>query len=167
MRQTLLDKITALVEPLVTSMGLQLWGIRLNLNSREHGLVQIFVDSEEGVSADQCGELIDMISPALDVEDLIAGAYNLEVSSPGMDRLIFTLEQARMFVGQEVRAQLQIPVESRKRITGVLEQVADEGDMLTISEEGHSYTLSFENLQSLRVVPTFPKKGAKSPQSAS
>ncbi|MCR5535961.1 MAG: ribosome maturation factor RimP [Succinivibrio sp.] len=167
MHQTLLEQITKLVEPLVSSMGLQLWGIRLNLSSREHGLVQIFVDSDEGVSADQCGELIDMISPALDVEDLISGAYNLEVSSPGMDRLLFTLEQARQYVGQEVRAQLQLPVESRKRITGLLEQVSDTDDMLTIREEERSYTLSFANIQSLRVVPTFPQKGAKSPKSAS
>ncbi len=167
MHQTLLEQITRLVEPLVNAMGLTLWGIRLNLSSKEHGLVQIFVDSEDGVSADQCGELLDLISPALDVEDLIAGAYNLEVSSPGMDRLIFTLEQAAGFIGQMVRVQLQLPVESRKRITGVLQEVGVDESLVTVEEDGHSYVLSFANIQSLRVVPTFPKKGAKSPNGAS
>ena len=99
MAGTIEEKVAELVTPLVESMDLT--GLRLR-GGNDHAMWQVFVDSEQGVSADKCGELMDVLSPALDAADLIAPKYTLEVSSPGLDRILFTLEQAKAYTGKTV-----------------------------------------------------------------
>ncbi|MBO6257866.1 MAG: ribosome maturation factor RimP [Succinivibrio sp.] len=163
---TVEEKVQELVEPLIVSMGLQLWGIRFR-SGHDHASLQIYVDAKDGVSADQCGDVVDMLSPALDAADLIAPAYTLEVSSPGLDRILFNLDQCRQYLGQEVKAELRIPCDGRRKLDGMLQNVTDDG-MITIKEgEGQEFTVAFANVSVARLVPVFPKKGTKSPRSAS
>ena len=71
MAGTIEEKVTELVTPLVESMDVKVWGIRYR-GGNDHAVLQVFIDSEEGVSADKCGEIMDVLSPALDAADLIA-----------------------------------------------------------------------------------------------
>jgi ribosome maturation factor RimP len=157
------DKVREVAQPLIDSMGLKLWGIRFR-GGRDHAVLQIFVEGENGVDADSCGQLADLLSPALDVADPIGSAYTLEVSSPGMDRLLFTKEQASAYVGSVVKAELRMAQEGRKRLKGELTGVSADG-LVTIAEEGAGpCEVAFSNIAALRLVPSFNDGGAKAPK---
>ena len=159
MAGTVEERVREAVAPLVESMGLELWGIRYR-GGRDHGVLQIFVESEDGVSADTCGQLADLISPALDVADPIGPAYTLEVSSPGLDRIIFTQEQAARYVGTKVKAELRIPQDGRRRLLGILKSAG--GGMASIEEEGGTVIeAAFSNIALMRAVPVFKNNTKK------
>ena len=114
--------ITDLAAPLAASLGLELWGVELAFSGR--GLVRVFVESENGVSVDQCAELSRLLGLSLDVEDLIPGAYVLEVSSPGLERTFFTEAQLARAVGQRVEITLHEPQPAwpgRRKFRGLLQ----------------------------------------------
>ncbi len=164
MAGTVEERVREAVAPLVESMGLELWGIRYR-GGRDHGVLQIFVESEDGVSADTCGQLADLISPALDVADPIGPAYTLEVSSPGLDRIIFTQEQAARYVGTKVKAELRIPQDGRRRLLGILKSAG--GGMASIEEEGGAVIeAAFSNIAFMRAVPVFKNNTKKAPAGA-
>ncbi|MGN1280432.1 MAG: ribosome maturation factor RimP [Succinivibrio sp.] len=166
MSGTIEEKVTELVTPLVESLDLKVWGIRFR-GGNDHAMLQVFVDSEEGVSADKCGELMDVLSPALDTADLISPKYTLEVSSPGLDRILFTLEQAQAYTGKTVKAELRIPTQGRKKLQGVLEEVTDDG-MLKINDKLSGVVeVAFSNISTARLVPEFPDNNKKAPKSLS
>ena len=166
MAGTIEEKVTELVTPLVESMDVKVWGIRYR-GGNDHAVLQVFIDSEEGVSADKCGEIMDVLSPALDAADLIAPKYTLEVSSPGLDRILFTLEQTRAYVGETVKAELRMPTQGRHKLPGILENVSDDG-MLKINDKvSGEIEVAFSNISTARVVPEFPQNNKKAPRSAS
>lgn len=160
MAGTIEDNIRELVSPLIESMGLEVWGIRYR-GGRDHALLQIFIDSAEGVNADQCGDVTNMLSPALDAADLIAPAYTLEVSSPGLDRILFTREQAASYVGSEVKAELRLPVQGRRKVSGELVSVDEDGFLHVNDKLQGPLTIAFENIALMRVVPVFASGGIK------
>ena len=103
-----------------------------------------------------CADVTNLISPALDAEDIIAPAYVLEVSSPGLDRILFNEKQASLYIDKEVSAELRLPFEGRKKFSGKLLKV--EGDEIVLDDKLSGETeLSFSNIQTLRVIPSFEK----------
>ena len=165
MAGTVEERVREIVSPLIESMGLELWGIRYR-GGRDHGVLQIFVDSEDGVNADKCGELADLISPALDVADPIGPAYTLEVSSPGMDRILFTRDQALRYVGELVKAELRIPQDGRRRIQGTLNGIGDDGMVVIEEDGGAQIEAAFSNIAVMRAVPVFKQNSKKAPEGA-
>lgn len=154
MAGTIEDKIKDLVLPLITAQGAELWGVRYR-GGRDHALLQIFIDKEGGADVDLCGDITALISPALDAADLIAPAYTLEVSSPGLDRILFTKEQASGCVGTVVRAEVRIPVQGRRKFKGVLTAFAEDGTCTINDALAGEVRLAFENIALMRVVPDF------------
>ena len=84
------QKIEALLEPTIEALGFELWGLEY-LSQGRHTLLRLYIDGENGVTVDNCAEVSRHVSGVLDVEDPITGEYTLEVSSPGVDRLLFRL----------------------------------------------------------------------------
>ena len=166
MAGTIEEKVLELVAPLVESFDLSVWGIRFH-GGNDHATLQVFVDSDEGVSADKCGELMDVISPALDAADLIGPKYMLEVSSPGLDRILFTLEQAKKYVGSQIKAELRIPTQGRHKLQGLLTEVTDDGLLKIQDKISYLMEVAFTNISVARVVPEFPSNNKKAPKSAS
>ena len=149
----LIQRLTELADPLARSMGLALWGIELAFGGRS--LVRVFVESAapaplateggasedggetpegavqaQGVTVEQCAELSRLLGLSLDVEDLVPGAYVLEVSSPGLDRIFFTEEQLARAVGQAVDVTLAEPLEGfpgRRKFRGLLREAPSAG----------------------------------------
>lgn len=155
MAGSLEQKLQELVEPIVQSYGLTLWGLRYRVgNSNAH--LQIFVEGENGVDAEACGEITNALSPLLDTADLIDPAYILEVSSPGMDRILFNLSQVKASVGQVVSVNLKIATEGRRKIEGQLKAVSDDGT-LTIADKNlrSDVLVAFENVSLARIVPDY------------
>ena len=149
---TLEQKLQELVQGSVEDLGCELWGIECQRVSR-YLTVRLFIDKEGGVTVEDCADVSRQVSAVLDVEDPIADKYNLEVSSPGLDRPLFTLAQYARYVGQEILLHLRIPVADRRKWHGQLAKI--ENDMITLIVEGKEQILAFGNIQKANVVPKF------------
>src|SRR5699024_5159739 len=106
-------------------MGFELWGLELQAQGKNSRLV-IYIDSPDGITVDHCADVSRQISGILDVEDPISGQYQLEVSSPGMERPLFTLEQFRQYAGSIVTLRLRAPYDGRRKFKGLLAGVEDD-----------------------------------------
>ena len=116
--QNLLD----LFEPEITAMGFELLGIELIKNGHI-SLLRVYIDKFKGVNIDDCVLVSQQLIGLLDVKDPIKGQYNLEVSSPGIDRPLFTDEQLKKYIGHIVMIKLREKYRGKRKITGVLEVV--------------------------------------------
>ena len=96
------------------------------------------------------------VGDILDVEDFSQNAYTLEVSSPGMDRILFKAEQYNAHVGEQVDVRLNFPFEGRKKFIGLLAGIEDNSAVVQVDTD--EYVLPIENIQKARIVPTFETK---------
>jgi ribosome maturation factor RimP len=139
-----------LLGPVVGAMGYELLGIEQFARGRDT-LLRLYIDSETGIRLEDCVRVSDQVAGVLDVNDPIKGSYHLEVSSPGFDRPLFTLDHFRRFTGQVVRLNLHDKVAGRRKITGEITSVSDDG--VEISMEGVVYQIAAENIDKARLVP--------------
>ncbi len=145
-------QIEELIVPTVEALGAYVWGVEY-LNLGRKSLLRIFVEREEGVSVDLCAEVSRHVSDLLDVEKIMPSEYTLEVSSPGMDRLLFKSEQYAAHVGERLDVRLNLPFEGRKKIVGTLVGLEKNTVVLRVDED--EYLLPLENVQKARLVPVF------------
>ncbi|EFI36267.1 protein of unknown function DUF150 [Desulfonatronospira thiodismutans ASO3-1] len=125
--QEIKKQVEELVQTNCRLMGLEPWGMDFVPGTgKQRGVLRVFVDSPEGVSIDQCADLSRQLSVALDVEDLVPGSYNLEVSSPGLNRRFFRPEQMSGYTGHKVKITLKEPRDGRKNFTGTLQEAENE-----------------------------------------
>ncbi len=115
--------------------------------------LRIYIDSEDGINVDDCADVSHQVSAVMDVEDPITVAYNLEVSSPGLDRPLFTAEHYARFTGEEVSLVLRMAVQNRRKWQGVIKGV--DGEMITVTVEGKDEVFALSNIQKANLVPHF------------
>ena len=121
-------RLKDLIQPIVEGMGFEYVGLELLSG---HGMtVKLYVDADNGINLDECVLISRQVSSVLDVEDVIDSAYHLEVSSPGVDRPLFTLSDYHKAIGQRVKIRLHSPVDGRRN--GVGELVSVTGDEITM-----------------------------------
>ena len=146
-------KVLDIIEPVVTGLGYEFVGAEY-LPQGKHSLLRVYIDKpENGVSVDDCALVSRQISGVLDVEDPISGQYSLEISSPGLDRLLFTPQQFEPFVGYEVKLRLSKPLLERRKLTAVILGV--EGDSIKLEFETEEVQLAFADIEQARLVPKF------------
>ena len=116
------DRVFSTINPIVVDMGYELLGIEY-VASGKHSVLRLYIDCEEGVGVNDCETVSRQVSSIMDVEDPISGQYNLEVSSPGIDRPLFTDEQLKKHIGHIVMIKLREKYRGKRKITGVLEAV--------------------------------------------
>jgi len=143
------DRLMALFEPVITSMGYELVGI-LYRPSRGEGLLRIYIDSESGINVDDCAQVSYQVSGILDVEDPVPGHYRLEVSSPGVNRPLFTLEHYRRYIGETARLRLLGTWEGRRSLSGTL--VGVEDDHVIIDDQSGRYRVPFDRVDRANLV---------------
>ena len=144
------QQILELLEPTVEAMGFELWGLEYMSQGR-HSLLRIYIDGENGITVDDCAAVSEQVSGVLDVEDPIHGEYTLEVSSPGMDRLLFKLEQYAGYIGEVVELRLRSAYEGRRKFKGVLKGV--EGEDVVVQVDDHEYLLPHSAIDRARIQP--------------
>lgn len=149
---TLEQKLQDLVLDSVEAMGFELVGIECQRAGR-FLTVRLYIDKEGGVTIDDCSDVSRQVSAIFDVEDPITDKYNLEVSSPGLDRPLFTLAHFERFVGRDVVIHLRIPMLDRRKWQGKLTAV--EGDLIHLEVEGNPQAFAFGNIQKANLVPVF------------
>ena len=146
------QNLQEMLQGAVEDLGCELWGIECQRAGR-FMTVRLFIDKEGGVTVDDCADVSRQVSAILDVEDPIADKYNLEVSSPGLDRPLFTLSQFERYIGQDIAVHLRIPVMERRKWQGKLERI--ENDMVILIVDGQEQVLVFGNIQKANVVAKF------------
>lgn len=144
------EALGRLIEPVVTGLGYELVGLE-HLRGRGAGLVRIFIDAPEGITLDDCERVSRQVSAMLDVEDPIIGAYTLEVSSPGVDRPLFTPEHYARHVGQRVRVMLRRLVDGRRKLTGTLCEVDAAG--VVVEDGGERHRVEFDDIERAKLMP--------------
>jgi ribosome maturation factor RimP len=145
-------KFRDLIEPVVTALGFELWGVEYHTGSRQ-ALLRVYIEGENGVQVDDCAKVSRQLGSLFDVEDPIAGEYTLEVSSPGMDRPLYTKAQFEQYVGENVKVRLRVAFEGRKKFSGHLTGV--EGDDVVVAVDNDEYLLPLELIDKANVVPRF------------
>lgn len=146
------QEINDLLEPIAAQEQCEIWGVEYLAQGR-HSKLRIYIESADGVSVEHCERVSRRASDILDVEETIAGEYTLEVSSPGMDRMLFKPAQYVANVGEQVEVRLNYPFEGTKRVVGVLAGLENDEVVVQVGEE--EYVLPLENVQRARIVPTF------------
>lgn len=139
----------ALFEPVVEALGCQLWGVEYAAQGK-YSVLRVYIDKEEGIDVEDCANVSRQLSGVLDVEDPISGEYTLEVSSPGLDRPLFTLEQYEAHIGHSARVQLRQRFENRRNFKGVIRAVEDDEVILVADDD--QYTLPFEWIEKANIV---------------
>lgn len=139
-----------IIEPVVAGLGYELVGVEYHPAGR-HSLLRIYIDATEGVTVDDCARVSHQVSGVLDVEDPIAGQYTLEVSSPGLDRPLFTPGDFDRFSGHSARIRLDAPLDGRRKFTGQL--LGTEDGFVRIRVDGEEFRLPLINIEQARLVP--------------
>ena len=142
--------IVALLEPVVTAMGYELWGLE-QLPDGKGTLLRVYIDQEQGIDLADCERVSRQVVGVLDVEDPISGSYRLEISSPGLDRPLFSLEQFERFAGERAHVQLRQKYRERKQVKGRIERV--DGDAVVIDADGEEFSIAEKLIEKANILP--------------
>ncbi|MGH8502266.1 MAG: ribosome maturation factor RimP [Gammaproteobacteria bacterium] len=143
-------KLTQLIEPVIEGLGYELWGCEY-VPRRRQSLLRVYIDRRDGVTLDDCGRVSHQLSGVLDVEDPIGGAYILEVSSPGLDRLLLKADHFRRFLGHRVKIRLKWLIDGRRQFDAQLRGV--EGEQVRVVEQQTAYSIPLAAIERARLVP--------------
>ena len=145
------DELTGLIRPAVEGLNYELVGIE-HLPMGKHSVLRIYIDSAEGITVEDCSRVSHQVSGVLDVEEPIKGQYTLEISSPGVDRPLFSAEQFARFVGSKVRLRLYHPLEGKRKINGVIEQVDGEDITIRDSASEQHFQLQMDDIDKANII---------------
>jgi ribosome maturation factor RimP len=144
------DRLVELLRPVVEGLGFELWELEYSA-SRGHGMLRIYVDSDNGVTLHDCEIVSVAVSERLDAEDPIAGHYTLEVSSPGVERPLRLAEHFARFVGEEVFVELSHMVANRRRFKGRLLSAGPQS--VAVEVDGVRYDLPLDLVRRAHLAP--------------
>ena len=137
-----MQDLTELFEPVIQSMGYELVGIEFQ-GSTQHGTLRVYIDHENGISVDDCVAISHQISAILDVEEPIQQAYDLEVSSPGINRPLFKAQDYEQYLGHSAKIKMAVPLNGRRNFRGVLQGVIDSRSVqIMVDNEGYDLPIS-------------------------
>mgnify|MGYP001254273678 CR=1 FL=1 len=143
------QKLTELLRPAVEETGKSLLGVEY-ISAGNNSILRLFIDHENGIDVDDCAEVSRQVGALLDVEDPISSEYNLEVSSPGVDRPLFEIAHFQAVVGEIVNIKLSIPLNGRRKFKGPL--VAIENNNLIIEVDSIDYEMPIGNVDKANLV---------------
>ena len=143
------NALDSLVKNTVEGMGFMLWGYEYRPHS-ESALLRIFIEKQGGISIDDCATVSRQIGAVLDVENIIPVAYILEVSSPGMDRVLFTADQYQDYLGETIKIRTRTPIDERRNFKGSLIKTSDT--TVTIAVDNQEFDIPFESIDRARLV---------------
>ncbi len=148
-----LTALSSIISTIVEEQGFEVWGVEWT-QSQGSPILRVFIDGESGVNMAALTSITRLLSPVFDVEEPISGSYRLEVSSPGLERPLFTLEQFRKYVGERVKIRLKTPLsKGRRKLSGRLD-VSESGEII-VETESHRFVVPFENVRKANLVYEF------------
>ena len=146
------DKLSDMLRPAAEALGYEFLGVEY-IGQGKHTILRIYIDHENGINVDDCASVSHQVSGILEVEDPIASQYTLEVSSPGMDRPLFTMAHFSQFVGNEIQVRCHVGVDGRRKFKGKLLSASEE--QLVIEVDNQTFELEFGDIDKANLVATF------------
>lgn len=143
-----------MLRPAVEEVGKELLGVEF-ISAGNQSVLRLFIDHENGINVDDCAEVSRQVGAILDVEDPISSEYNLEVSSPGVDRPLFDLAHFQAVIGETINVKISLPLNGRRKFKGKLEAI--ENDTLIVVVDGQDFELVFSNIDKANLVANFDK----------
>ncbi len=135
-----------ILEPTLTSLGYELVDVERSSRGR---LLRIFIDKPGGINVDDCAAVSHHLSRLFTVENIIYD--RLEISSPGLDRLLCKKSDFIRFTGEMVKLKLRLSLKGQRNFVGILREVSDE--VLQLEVDGKMFALELNNLEKVRLVP--------------
>ena len=148
------DKVFSIINPIVIDMGYELLGIEY-VGSGKHSVLRLYIDCEKGVGVNDCETVSRQVSSIMDVEDPISGQYNLEVSSPGIERPLFVIEHYQRFLGYDVCLRTYRPIDGRRNFTGCIGSVGEVSNTIELVTEIGPVTLDVDLIEKANLVAHF------------
>lgn len=146
------EQLQALIAPIVASLECELWGLEY-LTQGRYTTLRLYIDAENGVTLEDCEKVSRQVSSVMDVEDPIEGEYTLEVSSPGMDRPLYTPAHYARYIGEQVSLRLRVARDGRRKFKGTI--LAVEGADVRIAVEDKEYLLAVDAIDKANIIPRF------------
>lgn len=144
------NQLGELLGPVVAGLGYELWELEYAPRAGG-GLLRLYIDAPDGISVDDCERVSRAVSTTLDDADPIPGEYTLEVSSPGLDRVLRTQAHFARFAGERVKLEMMRPIDGRKRFQGLLKHVGESE--ITLAMDGGTVSLPIDDIHRARLVP--------------
>lgn len=114
--------VATIVRPAINAMGYECWGIQFSAY-RYRALLRVFIDHPNGVSLDDCSQVSQQLGGLLDAENVIQGPYTLEISSPGLERLLLEPAHYQRYIGEKIKLELHRVIDQKRKMTGVIKAV--------------------------------------------
>lgn len=146
------ELLQEMITPIIASLGCELWGLEY-LTQGRYTTLRIFIDAANGVSLEDCEKVSRQISAVMDVEDPIQGEYTLEVSSPGMDRPLYTFAHYARYVGETVNIRLRMARDGRRRFKG--EILGVENNEVRVVVEGKEFVFAVDAIDKANIEPRY------------
>jgi ribosome maturation factor RimP len=137
--------LNALLETTVGGMGYELVGVERAAN----GLLRLYIDKPGGITVDDCAAVSNQVSRVLTVENVDYG--RLEISSPGLDRLLKGERDFARFAGQRARVKMRVPVDGQRNFMGVVREAG--AGRVQLEVDGRTLSLEIGNMETARLVP--------------
>ena len=152
MAETISKQVEAIALPVLVELGLEL--VEVQYRREQNGWVlRLIIDKQEGVSLDDCTAASREIGQLLDIEDFIDQAYNLEVSSPGLDRPLKSMADFQRFVGRKAKIKTDEPIGGERVFVGRIQQTS--GDTIILEIGGPELRIPFEQVSKARLEVEF------------
>lgn len=158
MANMILDRLNGLLAPCVEALGYELADLELKRESRGQ-VLRLFIDQESGIALDDCELVSGQVSALLDVEDPIPGHYNLEVSSPGLDRKLAKPEHFDRFAGRRVQIRMRRGHDGRRNFGGTLLERRGGCVAVDVNDGTGKVELSMDDIKVARLAPEIRVEG--------
>lgn len=158
-------EIANLLAPTVQALELELLGVEY-LTAPGGATLRLYIDVPQAllekrgeVDIDDCERVSREVSAQLDVEDPISVNYTLEVSSPGLDRPLFTLQHYLRHQGESAKVMLKLASNGRRRLQGEILSVDEQRNEVTFAVDNAPFVVSFDNIDKARIIPDWAALG--------
>ena len=142
------EEVTEILRSLVITMGYDFWGLNFSQNSNSLKLT-LYIDKEQGINIDDCEKVSNQTTHMLDTKKIIDVNYILEVSSPGLDRVLITKEHFKKYMNENIKVKLKWLVRNRKNINGIIKDVQTDCILLDVNKE--IFEIRYDSIDSARL----------------
>ena len=147
-------ELQPLLKPWVEEAGYELWGVVFHPHTN-HSQLCVYIESPHGITLDDCEKVSRVLSDRLDELDPIPGGYTLEVSSPGLDRPLFTVEQYQRYLGKLVKIDMRLAVDGQRHFKGRLINATAETVIVHDKNKNQEVILSLKGIKRAHLIPEF------------
>lgn len=144
------EELRLALAPVLESLGFEWVGCELQSVGGKNQILKVFIDKEKGITINDCARASHQIKGILEVEKSISGNYFLEVSSPGLDRPLYTLAHYQRFVGSRAKVRMHKSIEGRRQFTGTITEANDKYVVLLV--DGQHFMLPLYEIDKANLV---------------